>query len=202
MRDISPCRCDLWSYGGAKAELLLIGLTVIITILLVNSQTSERVILSKFIITDGSLNGVDISSNLLEVQAYTIFYTDKNDKDDPIFMANIWPNSDTKSFGPMLDTELFLEDESFENYKTETYYFNWQFENSYDNNKGIVQAQFTKIIEPNSVTSTLIITLENSDIFIYNGYIEESSNIILNNNIASTITHTIKDKSIYEVISN
>lgn len=185
-----------------KLIYLLIGLTVIITILLVNSQTSERVILSKFIITDGSINGVDISSNLLEVQAYTIFYTDKNDKDDPIFMANIWPNSDTKSFGPMLDTELILGDEPFENYKTETYYFNWQYENTYDNNNGIVHAQFTKFIEPNGVASTLIMTLENSDIMIYNGYMEELSDIRSNNNIASTITHTIKDKSIYGVISN
>jgi len=185
-----------------KLIYLLIALTVLLTILLVNSQTSERVVLSKFIITDGSKNGVDISYNLLEAQAYTIFYTDKNDKDDPIFMANIWPNPDTKSFGPMLDTELFLEDESFENYKTETYYFNWQFENTYDNNKGIGQAQFTKFIEPNGVTSTLIMTLENSDIFIYNGYMEELSDIRSNNNIASTITHTIKDKSISWEISN
>ena len=81
-----------------KLIYLSIGLTVILTILLVNSQTSERVVLSKFIITDGSINGVDISSNLLEAEAYTIFYTDKNDRDDPIFMANIWPNPDTKSF--------------------------------------------------------------------------------------------------------
>ena len=162
-----------------KLIYLLIGLAAIITILVVNSQTSERVILSKFIITDGSINGVDISSHLLEAQAYIIFYTDKNDKDDPIFMANIWPTPDTKSFGPMHNMELFLGNEPFENYKTETYYFNWQFENTYDNNKGIVQAQFTKIIEPNRVTSTLIITLENSDIFIYNGYMEKSSDINL-----------------------
>ena len=184
-----------------KLLYFLIGLTVIITILLVNSQISERVVLSKFIITDGSLNGVDISFNLLEAQAYTIFYTDKNDKDDPIFMANIWPNPDTKSFGPMLDMELFLGVEPFENYKTETYYFHWQYENTYDNNKGIGQAQFTKFIEPNGVTSTLIMTLENSDIFIYNGYMEELSDIRSNNNIASTFTHATKDKSIYGVIS-
>jgi len=185
-----------------KLFYLLIGITAIITILLVNSQTSERVVLSKFNITDGSINGVDISSHLLEVQAYIIFYTDKNDKDDPIFMANIWPNPDTKSFGPMLDTELFLGDEPFENYKTETYYFNWQYENTYNNNKGIIQAKFTKFIEPNGVTSTLIMTLENSDIFIYNGYMEEPSVIRSNNNIASTITHANKDKTIYGAISN
>ena len=185
-----------------KLIYLLIGLAAIITILVVNSQTSERVILSKFIITDGSINGVDISSNLLEAEAYTIFYTDKNDEDDPIFMANIWPNPDTKSFGPMIDTELFLGDESIENYKTETYYFNWEYENTYDNNKGIGQAQFTKFIEPNGVTSTLIMTLENSDIFIYNGYMEELSDIRSNNNIASTIAYAIKDKTIYGVISN
>ena len=102
----------------------------------------------------------------------------------------------------MLDTELILGEESGENYKTETYYFNWQYENTYDNNRGIVQAQFTRMIEPNGVASILIVTLENSDIFIYNGYMEESSEIILNNNIASTIIHTIKDKSIRGVISN
>ena len=102
----------------------------------------------------------------------------------------------------MIDTELFLGDEPFENYKTETYYFNWQYENTYDNNKGIGQAQFTKFIEPNGVTSTLIITLENTDIFIYNGYMEELSDIRSNNNIASTITHATKDRTIYGVISN
>ena len=69
------------------------------------------------------------------------------------------------------------------------------FRYTYNNNKGIIQAKFTKIIEPNRVTSTLIITLENSDIFIYNGYMEEPSGINLNNNIASTISHTIKGKS-------
>ena len=185
-----------------KLIYLSIGMTVIITILLLNSQTTERVVLSKFIITDGSINGVDMSYNLLEAQAYTIFYTDKDDEEDPIFMANIWPGKESKSFGPMLDTELILGEESGENYKTETYYFNWKYENTYDNDKGIVQAEFAKIIEPNSVTSTLIMTLENSDIFIYNGYMEELSDINLNNNIASTITHAIKDRTIYGVISN
>ena len=117
-------------------------------------------------------------------------------------VANIWSNTDTKSFGPMLDTELFLGNEPFENYKTETYYFNWQYENTYNNNKGIIQAKFTKFIEANGATSTLIMTLENSDIMIYNGYIEELSDMRSNNKIASTITHTIMDKTIYGMISN
>ena len=101
----------------------------------------------------------------------------------------------------MLDTELFLGNEPFENYKTETYYFNWQYENTYNNNKGIIQAKFTKFIEANGATSTLIMTLENSDIMIYNGYIEELSDMRSNNKIASTITHTIMDKTIYGMIS-
>ena len=177
-----------------KLIYLLIGLTIIITILLVNSQKSERVVLSKFIITEGSINGVDMTSKLIEGNAYTIFYTDKDDEEDPIFMANIWPDKESESFGPMLDMELFLDDEPFENYKTETYYFNWQYENTYDNDKGIVQTQFIKIIEPDGVTSILRMVLENSDVIIYNGYMVEPSDIDLNNKIASTIKTPLKIK--------
>lgn len=126
--------------------------------------------LAKFIITDASSNGVDETPYLLKVGAYTVFYT--SDNDGLLYMANVWPNNNSQSFGPMYSTETASYNETYETYKADFFYYNWRYVNDYDSKKGTAIVQFIKIYKPQGVAFILEIIPENLDIIIYKGYME------------------------------
>lgn len=126
--------------------------------------------LAKFIITDASLNGIDETPVLLEAGAYTVFYTSNND--GVLYMANVWPNNNSQSFGPMYSTKTATYNETFESYKADIFNFKWRYENDYDTKKGTADVQFTKIYKPQGIAFILKIIPENLDIIIYKGYME------------------------------
>lgn len=63
---------------------------VIISCLVYNfsiGQDHQEVTIAKFIITDAKMNGADITQEVLEAEAFTVFYTYEND--DGLYMANV-----------------------------------------------------------------------------------------------------------------
>ncbi len=138
------------------------------------SQNKTQEVLSKFIITDASTNGVDTTPTLLEAGAFTVFYTSGND--GLLYMANVWPNSNSQSFGPMYSVTHEESKETYESYEADFFYFNWRYINDYDNKKGTAKVQVIKIYKPQGVTFTVKIIPENLDLIIYKGYLEGSLN--------------------------
>lgn len=134
------------------------------------AQNQETV--AKFIITDASKNGVDQTPYLLKAGAYTVFYT--SNEDGLLYMANVWPNNNSQSFGPMYSTESASYNETYETYKADFFYYNWRYINNYDSKKGTAMVQFIKIYKPQGVAFILKIIPENLDIIIYKGYMEGS----------------------------
>lgn len=128
--------------------------------------------IGKLFISDGHKNGIDITPDLLEGGAYTAFYTVRNN-DSSIFMANFWATAGTQSYGRLNPTEtasLDVSCEGFENYKTDIFYFNWDFTNSYDTNKGIAAVQIIKVYKPEGDAFVIKIVPENYDLIVYKGY--------------------------------
>ena len=126
--------------------------------------------LAKFIITDASKNGVDITPYLLEGGCYSVFYT--SDNDGLLYMANVCPNDNSQSFGPMYSTETASYNETYESYKADFFYYNWRYINDYDSKKGTAKVQFIKIYKPQGIAFILKFIPENRDISIYKGYME------------------------------
>jgi hypothetical protein len=134
-----------------------------------NSSIKQEVI-AKFIITDGTLNGIDNTPTILDQGAYTAFYT--FDNDGLIYMANYWPKNDSQSYGPMYSAETNSLHETYETYKADIFYYNWRYTNDYDGKTGTAKVQLTKIYKPQGVAFILKIILENLDIIVYKGYME------------------------------
>ena len=126
--------------------------------------------LAKFIITDATINGVDVTPTLLANKAYTVFYT--SDDDGLIYMANVCPESNSQSYGPMYSVETQKKRETYETYAADIFYFNWRYINTYDNKKGTAKVQMIKIYKPQGVVFTVKIIPENLDIIVYKGYME------------------------------
>lgn len=151
-----------------KSIKIIISFFFFITCYNVNAQTQKTI--AKFVISDASINGLDNTPQLLREGAYTVFYT--SGSDGILYMANVWPNSKSQSYGPMYSTKSASYNETYESYKADLFYFNWRYINDYDSKKGTAKVQFIKVYKPQGVTFVLKIIPENLDIIIYKGFME------------------------------
>ena len=133
------------------------------------AQNNKQETLSKFIITDASDNGNDITETILEQNAYLVFYTDVEEK---LFMANVWEKNNTQSFGRLYNTEHKKLKETYESFEADIFYFRWRYINSYDTKKGTATVELIKIYKPQGVTFKIKIIPENLDVLVYKGYME------------------------------
>ena len=133
-------------------------------------QEGDQTILAKFTITDAKENGVDITPILLEAGAYTVFYTGTDE--DVIYMANVWPNNDSQSYGPMYGVETEKIEESYDNYEADYFAFNWAYSNDYDGETGTARVEVIKVYKPQGVAFVLSMVAENLDVYVYKGFME------------------------------
>jgi hypothetical protein len=149
-----------------KKIILLITLTLNAILF---AQNNNQVTLSKFIITDASDNGNDITETILEQNGYLVFYTDAEKN---LFMANVWEKNDTQSFGRLYNTEHKKLKETYESFEADIFYFRWRYINSYDTKKGTATVELIKIYKPQGVTFKIKIVPENLDVLVYKGFME------------------------------
>jgi hypothetical protein len=132
------------------------------------SDTNKEEIIATFTITDGTSDGIDMTPTLLKAGAYTVFYT--NLDDNLIYMANVWPNSKSQSYGPMYGAES--KKGTYENYEAEFFNFNWKYTNTYDDETGTAKVEVIKIYKPQGVAFNLKIITPDLTIIIYKGYMD------------------------------
>lgn len=132
----------------------------------------KQEMLAKFVITDATQNGQDLTPAYLEDGAYIVFYTSGDDKS--LYMANFWPKSKTQSYGAVYSMESKNFEETEKQYKADIFIFNWRYINTYDQKKGTAKVEVTKIYKPQGVAFIIKIIPENLDILIYKGYMEGS----------------------------
>jgi hypothetical protein len=149
-----------------KKIILLITLTINAILF---AQNNNQVTLSKFIITDASKNGNDITETIFEQNGYLVFYTDAEKN---LFMANVWKKNDTQSFGRLYNTEHKKLKETYESFEADIFYFRWRYINSYDTKKGTATVELIKIYKPQGVTFKIKIVPENLDVLVYKGFME------------------------------
>ena len=148
-----------------KLFLIILLITNTITF----AQSNKQEVLSKFIITDASSNGNDITETILDQRAYLVFYT-KNDNN--LYMANVWPKDNSQSFGRLYNMEYNKLKETYENFETDIFYFKWRYINNYDSKKGTATVELLKIYKPQGITFKITVIPENLNILIYKGYME------------------------------
>ena len=125
--------------------------------------------LAKFIITDATNNNQEMTEDLLEQNAYTVFYTTGH---GDLNMANVWPKEDSQSYGRLYASKSQKIKETYESYQADVMHFKWRYINNYDSNKGTASIKLIKIYKPQGVAFVLTIITESLDVIVYKGYME------------------------------
>ena len=126
----------------------------------------------KFEITDGTENGEDITSRLINEKAYLVIY--RIIETDDLCMANFWQTSNSQSSGSIYAMQEKSIEETGENYKTDFFYFQWSYSNTYDDKKGTAKVELLKIYKPQGIYFKMTIIPENLDVLLYKGYVSGS----------------------------
>lgn len=134
------------------------------------NEENNQEVLAKFIITDATFNGEDVSENVIENKAYTVFYKFKGS--DEIYMANYFSGVDSQSYGKLYDSDLEKFEETQNEYQYDVLTSSWRYINDYDDKKGTAKIELTRIFKPQGVTFELKIISENLDFMVYKGYME------------------------------
>ncbi len=149
-----------------------ISLILILTSIIYCSAKAQQTTIAKFIITDASKNGTDITPTILNQGAFIAFYT--SDNDGILYMANVWPKNESQSFGPLYSSKTTSYNETYETYKADLFNFKWRYINDYNTKKGTANVEMVKIYKPQGIAFILEIIPENLDVLVYKGYMEGS----------------------------
>ena len=107
------------------------------------------------------MDGINVTKALKKVKAYSVFYYENG----ILNMANVWKRANSKSFGPI---ELKHQHKFMLNRQKGTvYFFQWNFENSYDTHSGETDVTLVKMQE----SVKLYIGKPNKGCTIYEGVI-------------------------------
>lgn len=147
----------------------ILGILLILFSITTFGQNNTQKTLSKFIISDATENGNDITETILDQKAYLVFYTNN---DNNLYMANVWQKNNSQSFGRLYNTEHKKLKETYESFEADIFYFKWRYINSYDTKKGTATVELIKIYKPQGVTFKITIIPENLDVLVYKGYME------------------------------
>ena len=148
---------------------------ILFIVLFIGTNTifaQDQKVFARFIITDAKLNDIDVSEQYLKGKAYLAFY--KTTGSDDVYLANIWPESETQSFGRICDFVGKQEEETDKQYQYERYSFRWSYINDYDDKKGTAKVVIEKVFKPAGIAFSCRIIPENLDVIELNGYMEGS----------------------------
>lgn len=134
------------------------------------AQETEKLqeTLAKFQITDGTVNGTDVTPTLINENAYLVIYRIVETND--LCMANFWQTSKSQSFGSIYAIEEKHIEADNENYEADLFYFQWSYINTYDSKKGTAKVELMKIYKPQGVYFKMTIVPENLDVLVYKGF--------------------------------
>lgn len=138
-------------------------------------QEREEVTLGKFIITHAEVNGLDVTQELLDAEAYTAFYMYENE--EGLHMANVWPKKNSQSYGSASSFSIDYQKETYEDYEADYFSFDWNYTNDYDEKIGIARVSVIEILQPEGVDYILKMITEELDTTLYKGYMEGPLNL-------------------------
>lgn len=114
-------------------------------------------------------NGRDISSWATSSDIYTVFYI----VDDELYMANVCPEQNSQSYGPIYNMKSKSYPATATEPERDEFKFNWAYKNTYNSKKGVCKVNFTKAYDEDGNTYSLLdMTTEDHRNIRYIGYME------------------------------
>jgi hypothetical protein len=147
----------------------------VFSLLHAQEKNNHQEVIASYQISDGSSNGEDITSILLEQNAYLVVYKDSITQ--RIYLANFWEKNDSQSYGEMYSVEQESYEATDESYAADVFTFQWRYINSYDDKKGTANVKLVKVYKPQGVYFIMTIIPEYLDILVYKGYMNGTLNL-------------------------
>jgi hypothetical protein len=123
----------------------------------------------KYRITEFSDNGKDYSDEAVK-NGVTFIFSQKTETSD-FYFKNLWANKGSFSVGKIKVLETKMYEETEETIAAEMTLFEWNYSNSYDDNKGTAKVLFIRFIEDKIEKFKCEIYIESSDVLLkYSGY--------------------------------
>lgn len=144
-------------------------LSIIMSLPLLTFAQKNQETLSKYVITESTHNGSDLTSFDVKRGGYFVFY---RDSDGELLFANVSGNTKEQSWGPVLDLKTKEEKETESTYEADVFRFRWKYANTYNKKTGYATITMHKIYKPQGVVFILKMILTNLDETIYKGYME------------------------------
>lgn len=150
---------------NARNIILILLALLCSTVLSAQQQTSS----AKFYVIMAYENGRDISSWATSSDIYTVFYI----VDDELYMANVCPEQNSQSYGPIYNMKSKSYPATATEPERDEFKFNWAYKNTYNSKKGICRVNFTKAYDEDGNTYSLLdMTTEDHSNIRYIGYME------------------------------
>ena len=150
-----------------KARTLIFILIALLYSIVLSAQ--QQTSSAKFYVIMAYENGRDISRWATSTELYTVFYI----VDDELYMANVCPEQNSQSYGPIYNMKSKSYPATATEYERVEFRFNWAYKNTYDNKKGICRVKFSKSYgDDGSTYSLLDMTTEDHRNIKYYGYME------------------------------
>lgn len=128
--------------------------------------------LDGFSVTESSYNGVDLTEVSRAKQQYIIFF-EVEGEEGVVYLMNEMHAENTKSFGKITSIKREHYSKSKDFYPLDVYTFYWEYENSYDDKKGVAKGKLDQIFMPDGgVAAMLTITISSDEILQFNGFMK------------------------------
>lgn len=154
---------------------------IFLTIIWIISATisaQETYEIAKFEVLYGQDSGIDITTQMLEANAYLVFYF--SDDKEKILFANFWEKSESQSYGEIYSIVKEEFPETEKEFKNELFRFNWDYQNSYDDITGTAKVKLWIVYKPKGTYFEITIIPENLDVLVYKGKMQGDISILKN----------------------
>ena len=123
----------------------------------------------KFYITNSLENQHDTTEIVLEAGAFIVFYTNVDKDNKGLFMANVWPNNDSQSFGKTYNHKVFDKKDPLTGAVVTNTLFKWDYSNTYNSEKGSATVILEQNNSPNDSSFKMTIITSKLNMLIYKG---------------------------------
>lgn len=138
--------------------------------IITNFSFGQQKIIAKFIITDATINDLDVTETYLQAGGFIAFYKAGFGN---LYMTNIMSKRyNSQSFGRMYSSQAKRLNETYKNYRADFFYYKWHYINTYDTKKGTATVEFIKVYKPKGIAFICTIISESLDVYIYKGYMD------------------------------
>lgn len=149
-------------------KILIVVVSLLAFMFSANAQQEDY---AKFTITKAIIDGYDHSETYQDNGSYLVFYRSES---GDFCMANVWPKSDSQSYGVITDWKEYRYIETETEYASDVFKFNWHYANSYDNKTGVAACRLIKIYMPSGVVYEYEYVLSNGSTARFSGYMQGS----------------------------